>query len=126
MMSMTSIQSELETLKEIIVKTVPVEQIYLFGSYAYGMPHKDSDLDLYVVLKDNMQIRLIDAAIQIRLAINRKKTMPVDIIANTMSGYRERAEGPTIEHTISQRGIKIYDDPGQFGAGDNTKAGCEK
>jgi predicted nucleotidyltransferase len=105
---MTTIQSELDTLKEIIINTVPVEQIYLFGSYAYGMPHKDSDLDLYVVLKDNIQIRLIDAAIQIRLAISRKKTMPVDIIANTLSGYRERAEGPTVERTISQRGIKIY------------------
>jgi predicted nucleotidyltransferase len=107
-MQTASIQSELDTLKEIIVNTVPVEQIYLFGSYAYGTPHKDSDLDLYVVLKDSIQLRLIDAAVKIRLAISRKKTMPVDIIANTLTGYRERAEGPTIEHTVAEQGIKIY------------------
>jgi len=102
------IESELDTLKEIIINTVPVEQIYLFGSYADGMPHKDSDLDLYVVLNDNAQMRLIDAVAKIRLAIGRKKTMPVDILANTFSRYHERAKGPTIERTISRDGIKIY------------------
>jgi predicted nucleotidyltransferase len=103
-----TIESELNTLKEIIVNTVPVEQIYLFGSYASGMPHKDSDLDLYVVLNDDVQMRLIDAITKIRLAIGRKKTMPVDILANTLSRYHERAKGPTIERKISREGIKIY------------------
>jgi len=104
----TIIQTEIDTLKEIIINTVPVEQIYLFGSYASGTPHKDSDLDLYVVLSDNAQIRLIDAIAKIRLAIGMKKTMPVDILANTLSKYRERVEGPTIERTINNEGIKIY------------------
>jgi predicted nucleotidyltransferase len=103
-----AIQAELNNLKEIIINTVPVEQIYLFGSYACGIPHKDSDLDLYVILNDNAQIRLIDAVAKIRLAIGMKKTMPVDILANTLSRYRERAEGPTIERTIEREGIKIY------------------
>ena len=103
-----NIKAELDTLKEIIVNTVPVEQIYLFGSYANGSQGEDSDLDLYVVLNDSIQIRLIDAVTKIRLAIGRKKTMPVDILANTLSRYRERAEWPTIERTISREGIKIY------------------
>jgi len=41
-----AIKEELDKLKEFIIHTVPVEQIWLFGSYAYGTPHKDSDLDL--------------------------------------------------------------------------------
>ena len=102
------VESELNTLKDIIINTVPVEQIYLFGSYANGTPHKDSDLDLYVVLKDNVQIRLIDAITKIRLAIDRKKTMPVDILTNTFSRYHERALGSTIERTICREGRKIY------------------
>jgi len=104
----TAIQSELETLKEIIICTVPVEQIWLFGSYAYGTPHKDSDLDLYVVLKDDVQIRMVDAAITIRLAIGRKKTMPVDVVTNTIGKYRERSKFPTLERTIEREGIRIY------------------
>jgi predicted nucleotidyltransferase len=104
----TIIKAELDTLKEIIINTVPVEQIYLFGSHASGTPHKDSDLDLYVVLSDNTQLRLIDAVAKIRLAIGMKKTMPVDILANTLSRYCDRAEGPTLERTINREGIKIY------------------
>ena len=104
----TALQSELDTLKEIIIRTVPVEQIWLFGSYANGTPHKDSDLDLYVVLKDDIQLRLVDAAITIRLAIGRKKTMPVDVVTNTLGKYRERSKFPTLERTIEREGIKIY------------------
>jgi predicted nucleotidyltransferase len=102
------IRSELETLKEIIIRTVPVEQIWLFGSYAYGIPQKDSDLDLYIVLKDEITMRMVDAAITIRQAIGRKKTMPVDVVTNTLSKYNERTQLPTLERTISREGIKIY------------------
>lgn len=55
------ILDELNTLKDIIVNTVPVEQIILFGSYANGTPHADSDLDIYVVMSENANIREIDA-----------------------------------------------------------------
>jgi len=103
-----AIKEELEKLKELIIQTVPVEQIWLFGSYAYGTPHKDSDLDLYVVIKDDVQTRLIDVGINIRLAISRKKSMPVDIITNTLGRYNERSKFPTLERTITRKGIKIY------------------
>lgn len=102
------ITTELDKLKEIIVNTLPVEQIYLFGSYANGTPHKDSDLDLYVVLNDNVQIRLLDAVDQIRLAIGKKKSIPVDILTNTFSRFYDRATGPTLERVISREGIRIY------------------
>jgi len=69
------LETELATLKEIIVNTVPVEQIYLFGSYANGIPHKDSDLDLYVVLSDNIQMRLIDAIIKIKISMINYEVM---------------------------------------------------
>ena len=103
-----AIQAELETLTNIIVNTVPVEQIYLFGSYACGTPHKDSDLDLYVVLRDNAEIRELDAVVQIFHAIGRVKTKPVDIITNKKSKYLKLASGPTMERKIAREGIKIY------------------
>jgi predicted nucleotidyltransferase len=102
------LKSELDTLKEIIVNTVPVEQIYLFGSYAYGTPHKDSDLDLYVVLKDNVEMREIDAVVQIFHAIGQVKTKPGDIIAAKKSRFLRLASGPTMEREIAREGIKIY------------------
>ena len=103
-----AIQSELNILKEIIAHTVPVDQIWLFGSYAYGTPHKDSDLDLYVVLKDDIETREFDAEVEILRAIGRVKTKPVDIIANKKSKYLWLTTGPTMERKIAREGIKIY------------------
>ena len=103
-----TIQSELDTLKEIILRTVPVEQIWLFGSYAYGTPIKDSDLDLYVVLKDDVGTREFDVEVEILRAIGRIKTKPVDIIVNKKSKYLWLATGPTMERKIAREGIKIY------------------
>jgi len=103
-----AIQAELDKLMELIVHTIPVDQIWLFGSYAYGTPHKDSDLDLYVVLKDELEIREIDAVVKIMKAIGKSKTKPVDIIANKKSKYLRLTTGPTMERMIAREGIKIY------------------
>ena len=102
------VQAELDKLKDLIVKTMLVEQIYLFGSYAYGTPHKDSDLDLYVVLKDEVQMRDLDAGLQIRLAIDRKKSMPVDIIAKKKKDFLVCLDDITLERKVTRDGVKIY------------------
>jgi predicted nucleotidyltransferase len=58
---LAGIQKELDTLVKIIVETVPTEQIYLFGSYAYGALHKNSDLDIYIVMKGDAPMQELDA-----------------------------------------------------------------
>ncbi len=68
------IQGELQTIIDTIIGIVPVEQIYLFGSYATGIPHADSDLDIFVVIKEDADIREIDAIKLINKAIRDKKT----------------------------------------------------
>ena len=103
-----AIQAELDKLKELIINAMPVEQIYLFGSYAYGTPRKDSDLDLYVVLKDDNPLRDIDAGLQIRFAIARKKSMPVDIIAKKKKDFMSRLDDITLERIVNRDGIRIY------------------
>ena len=87
---------------------MPVEQIYLFGSYAYGKPRKDSDLDLYVVLNDDIPMRDLDAGLQISFAIARKKSMPVDIIAKKKKDFVSRLDGISLERKVSRDGIRIY------------------
>ena len=102
------VQAELDKLKELIVNAIPVEQIYLFGSYAYGTPHKDSDLDLYVVLKDDSPLRDLDAGLQIRIAIDRKKSMPVDIVAKKKKDFVNRLDDLTLERIVNRDGVRIY------------------
>jgi predicted nucleotidyltransferase len=103
-----AVQAELNKLKELIINAIPVEQIYLFGSYAYGTPHKDSDLDLYVVLKDDVPMRDLDAGLQIRMAIARKKSMPVDILAKKKKDFVNRLDDITLERIVNRDGIRIY------------------
>ena len=102
------IQAELDKLRELIVNAIPVEQIYLFGSHAYGTPHKDSDLDLLVVLKDEVQIRDIEAAIKIRQAISKHQTMALDLLVIKKSQYLKQKAGPTLERKIAREGILLY------------------
>ncbi|PSO87519.1 MAG: hypothetical protein BRC46_08540 [Cyanobacteria bacterium QS_6_48_18] len=47
-----------ELLAEItsrLVATLNPESIYLFGSHAWGTPHGDSDVDLYVIISDRLK-----------------------------------------------------------------------
>jgi predicted nucleotidyltransferase len=104
----TAIKAELDKLTKIIVNTVPVEQVYLFGSYAYGTPHKDSDYDLYVVLKDNVPMRELDAMDAMSLAIANAKTKSTDLLALKLNRFLDRKTGPTLERTIVREGIKLY------------------
>jgi predicted nucleotidyltransferase len=103
-----AVKAELEKLKELIINAIPVEQIYLFGSYAYGTPHKDSDLDLYVVLSDDFPLRDLDAGLQISMAIARKKSMPVDIIAKKKKDFINRLDDITLERIVKRDGVRIY------------------
>ena len=103
-----AVQAELDKLKELIINAIPVEQIYLFGSYAYGKPHKDSDLDLYVVVKDDLPMRDLDAGLQIRFAIDPEKSMPVDIIAKNKRDFTNRLNAITLERKVTREGIRIY------------------
>jgi len=103
-----AIKSELKRLTDIIVHTVPVETIYLFGSYAYGTPREDSDLDLYVVMKDTAPYRPLDAMEMIGSAMHGHKTMPTDILVNTKSRFQYRLAAHTIEREITEKGVVLY------------------
>ena len=98
---------ELETIKQSILDTVNANEIYLFGSYAYGTPHKDSDFDIYVVIPDN-SMRPIEAMQKIGGAISRKDIRAVDIIVGKESVFNQRKQLPTIERTIFRDGVKLY------------------
>jgi predicted nucleotidyltransferase len=105
----TPIKNELDALTKIIVETVPVEEIYLFGSYAYGTPRKDSDFDIYVVLKDDAPMRDLDAHCAIGMALYKKQPGPMDLLVRKKSKFLYYADSVSmIEKTVFKEGIKIY------------------
>jgi predicted nucleotidyltransferase len=65
------------------------QKIILFGSYAYGTPHADSDVDILVIMPARNQL---DQAVRISLEID--PPFPLDIIVRprtTCSGVLLRA-----------------------------------
>ena len=42
-------RTEIETIVRQVVDAYRPEKIILFGSYAYGQPNADSDLDLLII-----------------------------------------------------------------------------
>jgi len=103
-----NIKQELDVIAKIITDTVPVEKIYLFGSHAYGRPNKDSDLDLYVVFKDEMAMRELDAITAISIAISPVKKMSMDILGLKQNRFDDRKLYATLERKIAREGIKLY------------------
>ena len=103
-------ENEIRAIAEKIRDTVDCEKIYLFGSYAYGEPHQDSDLDFYVVLSSDSSLRPIKAMRIIRRSLNDvKRTMPVDVIAARSSRFAEMSTLPTMERRIVKDGILLYE-----------------
>jgi predicted nucleotidyltransferase len=86
-----------------------LRKIILFGSYAYGTVREGSDYDVFVVLKDNTQKPiLVLQNIYSRLAKN-PNYKAVDVLANYRSRFEVRSKLPTIERTIAQKGVLLYE-----------------
>ena len=76
------------------------DKIILFGSYAYGTPHEDSDVDVLVVMPARNQI---DQSVKIALAC--EACFPLDIIVRTPKNMQWRLEeGDSFLREIVSRG----------------------
>ena len=100
-------QKELDLIKESILQIVPAEAIYLFGSYAYGTPSEESDLDIYVVVPDDIE-SLPELQGDIRGLLRIRKTIDLDLLMGRVSVFNRRKNGPTIERVIAQKGTLLH------------------
>ena len=109
-MEKQKMNSDIIAIKDSILSIVgnECEKIILFGSYAYGTPHKDSDYDFYVVLKDSAENQILVMQ-KIYEHMCDTNYIPVDVIANYKSRFEWRSTQPTLERTIKKRGMVIYE-----------------
>jgi predicted nucleotidyltransferase len=101
---------EIPKIKDMILEMLgdDCEQIILFGSYAYGTPTEDSDIDIYVVLKDGIKNPLLVLE-DISVALGKLDDYePVDVLANYKSRFEYRRTGPSLERVIANKGVVLY------------------
>ena len=81
------------------------DKIILFGSYAYGTPHEDSDVDLLVVMPARNQH---DQAVRIRWRL--AAPFPLDLIVRTPKNLCWRLdEGDSFLREIMSKGKVLYE-----------------
>jgi predicted nucleotidyltransferase len=100
-----------------VAETFRPEKIILFGSYAYGTPHADSDVDLMVVMPARNEL---DQAVRITLALDAP--FPLDLIVRTPHKLKWRLkEGDWFLREVTSLGKTLYEAPdtrvGQEGRG---------
>ena len=105
------VNDEILAIKDSILKTVgeDCEKIILFGSYAYGVPREGSDYDVFVILKDGTEKPILVLQKIYRGLAQNPNYKAVDVLANYKSRFEIRSKLPTIEKTIAQKGIVLYD-----------------
>jgi predicted nucleotidyltransferase/membrane protein implicated in regulation of membrane protease activity len=102
-----AIKHDLETITNAITANTQTVAIYLFGSYAYGQPHEDSDLDIYAVIPDT-DVDTLELGGRIRLDLYKKITMPFDLLIGKQSTFDRRKKMLTLESIIAQQGVKLH------------------
>jgi predicted nucleotidyltransferase len=98
--------AEIKRLCDQIAREFQPDRIILFGSYAYGTPGPDSDVDLLVVMP--FEGRHTKQAIRI---LNRLNVLtPIDLLVRRPEEVRERLEmGDCFMREILERGKVMYE-----------------
>lgn len=91
-----------------LVSELDPDAIYLFGSYAWGVPDEESDVDLLVVVSD------ADSAERFRLSTSGRRALrglgiAKDVLIRSRAAFaaRSKREG-TLEHSVGTLGRLLY------------------
>jgi predicted nucleotidyltransferase len=108
---------DIEEIKsEIIKRLKPLNpnKIILFGSYAYGTPNEDSDIDLYVVTNDDFIPQSYKEDSEIYKKVSTKirdirDIVAIDLIVHTQTMYKKALEiNQFFVKEILTNGVKLY------------------
>ena len=92
-----------------IAKSFNPEKIILFGSYANGIPNKESDLDLLVIQETDLPRH--KRGLDIRLSLIGTK-IPMDILVYTSAEFEiEKNERFSFLHSAMKNSKTLYERP---------------
>ena len=82
------INAQIKDLCRQIVENFNPQKVILFGSYAYGKPNADSDVDLLVVMP--YEGNELEQMVKVRRRL--KSTFPLDVLVKTPAQLKTRSE----------------------------------
>ena len=104
-------------IQELVKKLSKINPylIILFGSYAYGTPNEDSDIDILLVTNDDFMPKTYTERLEYRLSIRKiiyeiEKQVPVDLIIYSKPMFKKFVEiGSSFSKEILTNGKKLYE-----------------
>jgi HEPN domain-containing protein/predicted nucleotidyltransferase len=103
----------LNEVTDKIVQALKPEKIFLFGSYAYGNPEKDSDIDLFIIMETS------ERPAKRRIRVSRlfwDRPVPMDFVVKTPTEIAERISmGDFFIKKILTKGKVLYDKKTRWG-----------
>ena len=97
------------------LKTINPYLLILFGSYAYGTPHEDSDIDILLVTNDDFIPQNFDDRLKYRLSIKKiiretARKVPVDLLIYSRPMFEKfKKLNSSFSKEILTNGKKIYE-----------------
>jgi len=80
---MQKVEAIIKEIVGILTEKYKPEKIILFGSYAYGNPTEDSDIDL-LIIKETDKKRRVDRFVEVkRIIFNSKIRIPISPLVLT-------------------------------------------
>lgn len=107
-------QIYIEQVKKSLIELNPY-LILLFGSYAYGEPNDESDIDLLVVTNDNYMPQNYDERLMVQLKVSKhifnfSKQVPIDLIVFTKPMYQKFIDQKSsFSNEIISKGKILYE-----------------
>lgn len=106
-------QAQIDRLVQTIIDQYRPKKIILFGSYAYGIPVEDSDLDI-LIIKEN-DLPRFKRAREVRKLIRGMINITKDILVYTPAEVEEWKDVEQAFITeILKKGKTIYEDKKRF------------
>lgn len=97
---------EIRSFVDHVVREFRPRRVILFGSYAYGRPTEDSDVDLMLIMSH--QGSSAKAATRVRLACPR--SFPMDLVVRTPAEVRRRIRmGDQFVREVTSKGIVLHE-----------------
>ena len=100
-------KEQIEKIRETIINKFNPKKIYLFGSYAYGNPKEDSDLDLLVINDTDKNTNKLAFEISKSLF---PRNYGLDIICCNENSFNEKLKNRwVIFSEIASKGKLLYE-----------------
>ena len=101
-------EAQIQAVVQRIVAGYAPDRIILFGSYAYGTPTENSDLDL-LIIKENAEARRVERSIAVWRHLWDASLPAMDILVRTPAELSKAAGiSCSVETTALQQGRLLY------------------